>query len=102
MAKLNSDKKTAARFEIYYKGIELCNGYVEMTNEKQIIQSLKKANMLRKKMNKPVYPVDKHFLKSAKGGLPESSGVAMGLDRLLAVSLNQQSLTKTDYFKLEK
>lgn len=80
---LIDDELAAERFEIYYKGIELANGYHELADANEQRQRLKEANILRANLGKTELPIDEHFLKALEKGLPECCGVAVGFDRLM-------------------
>jgi lysyl-tRNA synthetase class 2 len=73
--------EVAKRFEIFYQGLEIANGYLELQDPDEHRLRLKKAN---EKRNKP-YPVDEHFLRAMEKGLPACAGVAMGFDRLMMI-----------------
>ncbi|MDR3624163.1 MAG: EF-P lysine aminoacylase EpmA [Chlamydiales bacterium] len=91
---LNDGEKVGERFEIYYKGIELANGYLELTHAKEQLERLQKANLERKNHGKEELPIDYAFLKALEMGLPECSGVAIGFDRLMMLRHNLSSLSK--------
>ena len=82
----------ARRFEVYYKGIELANGYLELTDpvkqRERLLDSLDK----RKQSNKPTLPIDEHFLQALEEGIPPCCGVAVGFDRLLLLKIEGDSL----------
>jgi lysyl-tRNA synthetase class 2 len=77
------DEAAAERFELYYKGIELANGYHELANAEEQRQRLIEANQERKALGKRELPIDEAFLKALEKGLPECCGVAVGFDRLM-------------------
>jgi len=72
----------AKRFEVYYKGLELANGYDELTDAKEQRRRFIEANELRVQMGKEPLPIDEEFLESL-GSLPDCCGVAVGFDRLM-------------------
>lgn len=76
-------ESVAERFEIYYKGIELANGYHELTDAKEQRRRLEKAQAERAAGNKSYLPIDERFLTALEHGLPDCCGVAVGFDRLL-------------------
>ena len=76
------DQQVAARFELFYQGVELANGYHELTDQSEQLQRFKKDLSLRDSLNKPVHPIDTQLLKVLED-MPECAGVAMGLDRLI-------------------
>ncbi|MBS9777919.1 MAG: EF-P lysine aminoacylase GenX [Gammaproteobacteria bacterium] len=77
----------AERFELYYQGIELANGFHELTDAKEQQLRFESDNTVRVNMGKPVIPMDTDFLSALDRGLPECSGVALGIDRLLMLML---------------
>ncbi len=77
------DEQVAERFEIYYEGLELANGYHELTNAKEQRARFLEANQTRTNLNKNQLPLDEAFLKALESGLPDSCGVAVGFDRLM-------------------
>ena len=86
------DEEVAERFEIYYKGIELANGFHELEDSLEQEKRFIKANEERKKLNKEQMPIDRKFLQALKKGLGDCCGVAVGFDRLLMLKLNKSSL----------
>ncbi len=73
----------AERFEVFAGPIELANGFHELADAGEQAARFAAENRRRAKQNKPEMPVDQHFLSALQAGLPDCSGVAMGLDRLL-------------------
>lgn len=82
----------AERFEIYYRGTELANGYHELTDAAEQRIRLHQANDLRKLHNKPALPIDENFLSALQQGLPDCCGVAVGFDRLMLLRHDADSL----------
>lgn len=76
-----SDPTVAERFELYAAGLELANGYGELTDQKEQRARLEAEQEERRRAGHAVYPLDEKFLE-AVGRLPRSSGVALGFDRL--------------------
>lgn len=70
----------AQRFEIFYRGIELANGYQELTNRIELRKRLLANQVVRMQLGKSGYTLDESFLDAE---IPESCGVAVGFDRLL-------------------
>lgn len=77
------DEEIAERFEIYYKGVELCNGYHELANLEEQKWRLQETNLMREQLGKSALPMDESFLKALETGLPDCCGVAVGFDRLM-------------------
>ena len=73
----------AERFELFVNGIELANGYHELCSGTEQEQRFLQAHALRKQMQRRVYPYDRHLVNALNEcGLPQCSGVALGVDRL--------------------
>lgn len=73
----------AERFEVYVQGIELANGFYELTDPVEQRQRFEQDLATRQALNLPTYPLDERFLAALEAGLPDCAGVALGLDRLL-------------------
>ncbi|KMQ51888.1 Translation elongation factor P Lys34:lysine transferase [Chitinispirillum alkaliphilum] len=101
-AKLNpTDPRTALRFELYYKGVELCNGWEELAGESGEVRArMEKENELRKQNGKPLLPVDERFVDSA-ASFPPCSGAALGLDRLVMLAAGSNSIDSVMSFTLK-
>lgn len=82
------DEEAAERFEVYYKGIELCNGYHELANSQEQRLRLQEANRQRRLLGKSPLPLDERFLEALELGLPDCCGVAVGFDRLMMLRQN--------------
>jgi lysyl-tRNA synthetase class 2 len=79
----HGDESVAERFEVYYRGIELCNGYHELVDSVEQRRRLEDANRQRIEHGKMPLPIDEFFLAALKDGLPDCCGVAVGVDRLM-------------------
>ena len=91
LAKIAYDKQgnlVAKRFELYVQGIELANGYEELTDHDQHVDRFEQDNQRRCELGLQTQAVDQHFLKALKTGLPECAGVALGVDRLLLLAVS--------------
>ena len=86
------DESVAERFEIYHKGIELANGYHELSHHSEQLSRLLEANVQRKQLGKIELPLDLLFLAALKKGLPDCCGVAVGFDRLMMLRLKKSSI----------
>lgn len=84
-------KEVAMRFEIYKEGVELANGYQELSDAKELKNRFEKENQRRKKEGKEPYLLDETFLKTIDQ-LPSCSGVSVGLDRVWMLSEKASSL----------
>lgn len=84
----------AERFEVYYRGVELANGFHELTDALAQAKRFAKNQQLRGEKNLFVPQADQYLLQALESGLPSCSGVALGVDRLLALALNQSEIAK--------
>lgn len=76
-------EEVAERFEVYYEGLELANGYHELVNAKEQRTRFMEANQARLSLGKNQLPIDEAFLAALEKGLPDCCGVAVGFDRLM-------------------
>jgi lysyl-tRNA synthetase class 2 len=83
----------AERFEIYYKSVELANGYHELTDSEEQLKRFEAANRFRTSNGKLALPIDYNFL-SAMSQMPDCCGVAVGFDRLMLLRRNAPSLAQ--------
>lgn len=89
-----SDESVAERFEIYFEGIELANGYHELTDAKEQRKRLVESNKKRLSLGKEELALDENFLKALEKGLPDCSGVAVGFDRLMMLRHKKTKLSE--------
>ena len=82
----------ARRFELFVDQVELCNGYTKLTDAKEQRRRFDADLEIRRGMNKPLPPVDEHFLAALESGMPACSGVALGLDRLFMLAMNKKEI----------
>jgi lysyl-tRNA synthetase class 2 len=90
LARVSEDARghrVAHRFELYVQGLELCNGYWELTDPVEQRRRFEADNRLRRVAGKPDMALDEAFLAALAAGLPDCAGVALGLDRLLMLRL---------------
>ena len=97
LAKLHDvdGKLLAERFEIYFEGVELGNGYHELSDAVEQKKRFEEASSLRAKEGKEVLPQDKKFLDDLACGLPPNTyGMSLGFDRLLLLKEKKQNLSE--------
>lgn len=93
LAKLDdADPRVARRFEVFLNGMELANGFEELTDAAEQRDRMFKENAIRSQKGLPQVCLDEHFLAAMQAGLPACSGVAVGLDRLLMLIANKQHI----------
>jgi lysyl-tRNA synthetase class 2 len=95
LAKLrDEDPPVAERFELYVRGIELANGYHELTDADQLRQRNGEHNRQRVALGKSPLPEESRLLDAMDAGLPECAGCALGLDRLVMLATGARSIDK--------
>ncbi|MGM0571176.1 EF-P lysine aminoacylase EpmA [Marinobacter sp.] len=92
----------AHRFELYVRGIELCNGYWELTDAGEQRRRFEADNARRRELGRPAMPVDERLLAALESGLPECAGVALGLDRLLMLRCGVDDISEVLAFPAER
>ncbi len=80
-----ADPRVAERFEIYACGVELANGFGELTDAQEQRRRFQLAMAEKQRRYGEAYPLDEDFL-AAVGEMPEASGVALGFDRLVMLA----------------
>ncbi|MCL5260579.1 MAG: EF-P lysine aminoacylase EpmA [Gammaproteobacteria bacterium] len=100
LARINQDNKTAARFEVYYQGVELANGFYELNAAKEQRERFLHDLEKRKELQLPTIPLDENFL-AALAKLPDCAGVALGIDRLLLLASGKTSIKEVLSFPIE-
>lgn len=86
------EELAAERFEIYYKGLELANGYHELSNPEEQLARFHEANAQRKQLGKEELPIDHTFIEALQKGIPDCCGVAVGFDRLMMLRHHTSSI----------
>lgn len=93
LARLSADDEgVAERFELFYDGIELANGFSELTDALEQRARFQQDNERRAGEDRRVYPIDEKLLAALTSGLVSCAGVALGLDRLLMVLLDLDTI----------
>ena len=103
LAKLNEeDKRVAERFELYYQGMELANGFDELTDASEQRERFINDNIKREQMGLDKVQIDERFLAALEHGLPECSGVALGIDRLVMLAMKAKTKIEVIAFDVER
>jgi len=93
LARLDPDNPVVARrFELFIDGIEMANGFEELTDAEQQRQRFTHENSQRNMRGQQAVALDEDFLQALESGMPETSGVALGLDRLLMWALGMKNI----------
>ncbi|MCA2416638.1 elongation factor P--(R)-beta-lysine ligase [Vibrio chemaguriensis] len=99
LAKINpQDHRVADRFEVYFKGIELANGFHELDNPKEQLARFEQDNAKRLDMGLKPQPIDYHLISALEAGLPDCAGVALGIDRLIMLALGCDHIDQVTAF----
>lgn len=103
LAQLDADdSRVALRFEIFYGGLELANGYQELTDKDQQAQRFHADNLRRSALKKSPRSGDPRLLAALAHGLPDCSGVALGFDRLLMIAQQKQRISEVLPFAIDR
>lgn len=105
LAKIEKDvegNEIAKRFELYCRGMEIANGYLELTDPVEQRNRLEADNRSRLDMGLPEVPIDENLIAALNTGIPKSSGVALGIDRLLMVLTNLKEIDKALAFSIKR
>jgi len=87
------DPRVAERFELFIDGVEIANGFHELTNAKEQRQRFENENIKRKRKGQSPLPIDENLLSALATGLPDCAGVAVGVDRLLMLIAGADSIS---------
>ncbi len=88
----------ASRFEVYAQGLELANGYDELTDAEEQRKRFAEDNAARRRLGLPEVGVDERLLTALEHGMPAGSGVALGVDRLIQLALDRASVAEVMAF----
>lgn len=90
------------RFELYAYGIELANGFHELTDAQEQHKRFIKDNEDRKVQGLPILPIDERLIAALSSGMPACAGVALGIDRLIMLILKSPQLSDILSFSSDK
>lgn len=96
------DHRIAERFEFYYKGLELANGFHELSDANEQFRRFEQDNKQREEMGLPPQQLDSRFLEALKAGIPNCSGVALGVDRLLMIAMDADRIDEVMAFSVDR
>lgn len=92
----------AERFELYINGMELANGFHELSDAKEQAERFHEDQSQRKESGLPGIPADYHLIDALKYGLPDCAGVAIGVDRLLMVLSGAKHINEVLTFPFDR
>jgi lysyl-tRNA synthetase class 2 len=92
----------AERFEVFLEGVELANGYHELTDSREQAERFRADLERRAAMGLPAVPLDGRLLEALEAGLPSCAGVALGFDRLVMLALGAGHLQEVIAFPVDR
>jgi elongation factor P--(R)-beta-lysine ligase len=103
LARINADNPLVTdRVEVFINGIELGNGYYELTDATEQDRRFDEEIGIRQQRKRPVTVKDKHLIAALEAGLPECSGMAIGLDRVLMLLTDSSSIQDVLSFPIHR
>jgi lysyl-tRNA synthetase class 2 len=105
LAKIAEDEqgeKVAQRFELYIDGVELANGYYELTDADEQLRRFEQDQNLRKLLDKAPRESDSRLLAAMQQGIPSCAGVALGVDRLLMLLSGESRIENVISFSFDR
>jgi len=92
----------ATRFELFVRGIELANGYRELTDAREQRRRLELDQKKRAELALPQRPLEMRLVAALEAGLPACAGVALGFDRLVMLALGAERIDRVIPFAFER
>ena len=93
LAKIKENNTTVAeRVEAYIAGLELANGFSELNDPWEQRKRFMEERQQRRDLGLPIHPLDEDFLSMLQQGMPPAGGIALGVDRLLMLFANAESI----------
>ena len=96
------DPTIAERFEVYVGGMELANGFGELVDAQEQRRRFEAEQMERRRRGLPEHAIDERLIAALEVGVPPSTGIALGIDRLLMLVLNHASIANVVSFPSEE
>jgi elongation factor P--(R)-beta-lysine ligase len=97
-----SDPRAAQRFELYCDGIELANGFHELTAAREQRERFERDVADRRRLRLPAAALDERLLAALEAGLPDCCGVALGFDRTLMLAAGTERIDAVLPFPIER
>ncbi len=92
----------AQRFEVFVKGVEVANGFQELTDAAEQRQRFEKDRARRVALKRRDVPMDENLLAALESGLPECAGIAVGIDRLVMLATGARSIDEVIAFPFSR
>lgn len=94
--------EVAERFELYFRGVELANGYHELADAAELCKRFTAVNAARVADGRSALPMPKRLLAALQHGQPDCTGVALGFDRLAMLAIGATSIDEVIAFPQER
>jgi lysyl-tRNA synthetase class 2 len=88
----SDDPRLAERFEVYVCGLELANAFGELTDAAEQRTRFLADQARKQQLYGRIYPIDEDFLDALENGLPASTGIALGFDRLVMLATGAEDI----------
>jgi len=98
----SDDPRVACRFEVYFKGIELANGFHELADADEQLARFVADNRKRRSLGLAEQPIDYRLIAALQQGLPDCAGVALGIDRLVMLAAGAEQLPEVIAFPVQR
>lgn len=98
----SNDNRVSQRFECYFHGLELVNGFNELTDVDDQVKRFQQDNKKRETLMLEEKVIDNNFIEALSQGLPQCSGVALGIDRLIMLTLKVDHIEQVISFPIER
>lgn len=96
------DPPLAERFELFVDGVEIANGYQELTDAREQRSRIETDRARRREQGLPEVPEDRRLIAALEHGLPECAGVALGFDRLVGLSAGMDDIGRVMAFPIDR
>lgn len=98
----DGEPDVAERFEVFFQGMELANGYHELTDASEQRERFLADLESRRALGRPEVSLDERMIAALERGLPPCAGVALGFDRLVMIAANAASIRCVSSFSFDR
>ncbi len=103
LARISADNpELSCRFEVFYKGVELANGFYELNDAEEQLSRFQNENLQRQQLGFDEMEIDVRLIEALKSGLPDCAGIALGIDRLLMLAMNATHIDQVIAFPINR
>ncbi len=97
-----TDDRFAQRFELFFNGVELANGYNELTDAAILLSRFERNQAQRLQLNKVPVAIDYRLLSALNDGFPQCAGVALGVDRVIMLLAKEKNIADVIAFPINR